>query len=46
MKNEIELEKDEETVALIAETINKILKLSQFAYKNNVKYKLVFNGIK
>ena len=44
-KNEIELEEDEETVASIEETINKILKLSQFADKNNVKYKLAFKKI-
>ena len=45
VKNEIELEEDEETVASIEETINKILKLSQFADKNNVKYKLAFKKI-
>ena len=45
VKNEIELEEDEETVASIEETINKILKLSQFIDKNNVKYKLAFKKI-
>ena len=45
VKNEIELEEDEETVASIEETINKILKLSEFSEKNNVKYKLAFKKI-
>ena len=45
MKNEIELGEDEETDASIKEIIYKILKLSQFADKNNVKYKLAFKKI-
>ena len=45
MKNEIELGEDEETDASIEEIIYKILKLSQFADKNNVKYKLAFKKI-
>ena len=44
MKNEEELE-EEETIDTIDETINKILRLSQFIEKNKVKYKVAFKKI-
>ena len=44
-KSEEELEEDEETLDTIDETINKILKLSQFIEKNKVKYKLAFKKV-
>jgi len=44
-KSEEELEEGEETVDTINETINKILKLSQFIEKRKAKYKLAFKKI-
>ena len=45
VKNDEELEEDEETIDTIDETINKILRLSQFIEKNKVKYKVAFKKI-
>ena len=45
VKNEEELEEDEETIDTINETINKILRLSQYIEKNKVKYKVSFKKI-
>ena len=44
-KSEEELEEDEETFDTISETINKILKLSQFIEKRKAKYKLAFKKV-
>ena len=46
VKNEEELEEDEETIDTMGETINKILKLGDFISKNNLKYKLAFKKIR
>ena len=45
VKNVEELEEEEETIDTIDETINKILRLSQFIEKNKVKYKVAFKKI-
>ena len=45
VKNEEELEEDEETIDTMGETINKILKLGDFISKNNLKYKLAFKKL-
>ena len=44
-KSEEKLEEDEETLDTISETINKILKLSQFIEKRKAKYKLAFKKV-
>ena len=45
VKSEEELKEDEETVDNIGESINKILKLSDFISKNKINYKLAFKNL-